>query len=148
MKSLVVLATLFSASFGGIWYLDAQGKLPEAYTGPASAKAEKPPPPRWYTVGEPFTLTMRGDHSVRLTVALQLPKQLPEFIGPGHEGAGRLRQEPVIRAIVTDTVMRSSVRSLRTTAGRREFERLLRRRIRAHTDVRPRRVLLPDVIVQ
>lgn len=146
MKSFLLLATIFGASFGGIWYLDGQGQLPEAYTGPAAAKA-KPPPPRWYTVGEPFTLTMRGDHSVRLTVALQLPKKLPEFVGPGQEGAGRLRQEPVIRAVVTDTVMQRSARTLRTAAGRRELERLLRRRIRAHTDVRPRRVLLPDVIV-
>ncbi|MFA9271663.1 MAG: flagellar basal body-associated FliL family protein [Baekduiaceae bacterium] len=147
MKSLLTLAAIFGASFGGIWYLDQQGRLPEAYTGPASAKADEPPPPRWYSVGEPFALTVRGDGSVRMTVALQLPKKLPVFV-EGEDGRERLAQEPVIREIVTETVMARSARSLRTSSGRRRLERLLRRRIRAHTDVRVRRVVIPDVTVR
>ncbi|MGK2939536.1 MAG: flagellar basal body-associated FliL family protein [Solirubrobacteraceae bacterium] len=147
MKTLLTLAAVFGVSFGGIWYLDQQGKLPESYTGAPSAKADEAPPPRWYTVGEPFALTVRGEGSVRMTVALQLPKRLPAFVEKGDR-KGRLAQEPVIRAIVTETVMDRSARSLRSNAGRRKLERLLRRRIRAHTDVRVRRVVIPDVTVQ
>lgn len=147
MKTFLTLAAIFGASFGGIWYLDQEGKLPASYAGTSSAKADEPPPPRWYTVGEPFALTVRGEGNVRMTIALQLPKKLPAFVEEGDR-KGRLVQEPVIRAIVTDTVMARSSRSLRTNAGRRKLERLLRRRIRAHTDVRVRRVVIPDVTVQ
>ncbi len=146
MKSLLTLTAVFGATFGGIWYLDSRGGLPEAYTGPPAAEADEPPPPRWYTVGEPLTLTVRGGQSARMTVALQLPEKLPAMVET-DDGGTRLAQEPVVRALVTDTVMRRSARSLRSPEGRRRLERLLRRRIRAHTDVRVRRVIIPDVLV-
>lgn len=146
MKSLLTLAAMFGASFGGLWYLDSRGDLPELYTGTPAAEADEPPPPRWYTVGEPLALTVKSGESVRMTVALQLPEKLPAMVET-DDGTMRLAQEPVVRAVVTDTVMRRSGRSLRSAEGRRRLERLLRRRIRAHTDVRVRRVIIPDVLV-
>lgn len=146
MKSLLAMIAVFSVALGGLWYLDREDKLPDAYR-PSAAKADdKPPPPRWYTLSRPFALTLRDDRSVRMTVALQLPTKLPKFVREG-ETAGELRQEAVIRQLITDTVMAQRARTMRSSAGRRRVERLLRRRIRAHTDVRARRVVFPDIIV-
>jgi flagellar basal body-associated protein FliL len=147
VRSLLVLGTVFAATVGGIAALDRDGKLPELYTGKPVARATTPPP-RWYAIGQPIAVTTSDGAEIRLTVALQLPKRLPAFVRDG-EAAVRLEQEPVVRAIVTDTVMQQRpASSVMTAQGRRRLERLLRRRIRAHTDVRVRRVVIPDALAR
>lgn len=147
VKNLLALTITFTLALAGVWYLDREDKLPTAYTGTPQAKAKEPPPARWYQLKRPFTIGLRDEGSVRLTVALQLPKTLPKFV-QGGDAEGQLEQEAVIRQIVTDTVMARSARTMRSAAGRKRVAALLRRRIRAHTDVRVRRVVLPDVIVR
>lgn len=146
MQSLLTLMAVFAAGVGGLALLDRDDRLPERYTGKPVSKAE-PPPPRWYTIGQPVSATSKDGAAVEVVVALQLPKRLPAFVRDG-EDAGRLEQEPVVRAIVTDTVMRRPASAVATPDGRRRLAGVLRRRIRAHTDVRVRRVVIPDAIAR
>ncbi|MBJ7328861.1 MAG: flagellar basal body-associated FliL family protein [Solirubrobacteraceae bacterium] len=146
MKSFVTLIVVFVGAIGALWYLDREEKLPKMVAGTPTASAKKPPPAHWYTLAEPFHVNLRGYETVRMTVALQLRKPLPRFVKRGA-AEGQLEQEAVIRDIVTDTTTNQDPAALRTVAGRRRLEELLERRIKAHTDVNPRRVLLPDVIV-
>lgn len=140
MKSLLTLIAVFTGGTVGLYELDRRGMLPEVYTGPPAAKAAEKPPP-WYAMGDPMLVTLRDGTTVRVTVALQLPKPYPKF-----DGQGVLAQEAVIRSLVTDTLMARRWDELASSRGRARVGRLLKRRIRAHTDVRPRRVLLPDLI--
>lgn len=145
MQSLLTLMVVFAAGLGGLALLDREDLLPEIYTGTTASKAE--PPPRWYTIGDPISATSTDGAAVEVVVALQLPERLPAFVRDGA-GAPRLEQEPLVRAIVTDTVMRRRSSAVATAAGRRRLAGVLRRRIRAHTDVRVRRVVIPDAIAR
>lgn len=147
MHTLVTLFAVFAAAVGGLALLDRDDRLPQLYTGTQAAASDRPPPPRWYAVRDPVVATAKDGMSVQVAVALQLPKRLPAFVRDG-EGAGRLEQEPVVRAIVTDTVMQRPGDAVMTTEGRTRLARVLRRRIRAHTDVRVRRVVIPDAVVR
>lgn len=147
MKSLVTLFAVFAVGVGGLAVLDRDDRLPELYTGTPASGADEPPPPRWYTIDQPISATSKDGMAIQVSVALQLPKRLPAFVRDG-DAAGRLEQEPVVRAIVTDTVMQRPGSAVATAEGRRRLERVLRRRIRAHTDVRVRRVVIPDVVAR
>ena len=63
-------------------------------------------------------------------------------------GYGVLKQEAVVRDIVTDVVTDESAHDLTSKRGREEIKKEILKRLKAQTDVKAHEVLLTDVAVQ
>jgi flagellar basal body-associated protein FliL len=63
-------------------------------------------------------------------------------------GYGVLKQEAVVRDIVTDVVTDESAHDLTSKKGREEIKKEILKRLKAQTDVKAHEVLLTDVAVQ
>jgi flagellar basal body-associated protein FliL len=91
-----------------------------------------------YLMPGQFTLNLTGGHYATLTVALLLP--------PTIDGAPA--DEPVIRAIVTDTITGQPESALIGARGRAVLEHRILSEVNAQTDATVSRVYFTDLAVQ
>jgi flagellar FliL protein len=109
-----------------------------------------------YVLPKEFLLNLNDGRYAKLNVALVLDHSQPTAAAAGGHGAapappegfGTLEQEAAVRDIVTDVVTGKSGDELIAASGRKRVKEEILAAIRAHTDVKVRDVLLPDVAVQ
>ena len=107
-----------------------------------------------YVLPKQFLLNLADGRFAKLDVALVLSEEAAkEMEAAGEEGAppegfGKLQQEAVVRAVVTDEVTDSSKKALVDRKGRRALRKKVLKALHEETDVEINDVLFTDVAVQ
>jgi flagellar FliL protein len=110
-----------------------------------------------YVMPKEFLVNLADGRLARLNVGMVFDHgftSAPAAAG-GHgaapkppEGYGQLRQEPIVRDIVTDVLTEAEGRELTGSEGREVLKRRIVKRIKKSTDVKVHEVLFTDVAVQ
>jgi flagellar basal body-associated protein FliL len=110
-----------------------------------------------YELPKSFLIDLAGGQYAKLNVALLLsPKQvLPEAATPaasssssGGEEKGTLPEEPLVRALITNTLTGAKAETLLEERPREQLAEELLKEINERTDLRVEAVLFPDLTVQ
>ncbi|UTI64682.1 flagellar basal body-associated FliL family protein [Paraconexibacter antarcticus] len=108
-----------------------------------------------YVLPKDFLLNLADGKFAKLDVALifkpgfsAAPAAGGEAAAAPPEGYGLLKQEPVVRAIVTDIVTNAGAKDLTSRKGRDSVKQRILKRIDKETDVPVKDVLLTDIAVQ
>lgn len=109
-----------------------------------------------YVLPREFLITMKGGRFAKLSIGLVLEQgfsSAPRTAGKGAPatpplGFGSLPQEAAVRAIITEELTGSAVKTLATKAKRRRLKRRIANVIRRRTDVSVEDVLITDLVVQ
>lgn len=107
-----------------------------------------------YVLPRDFLVNLRDGEFAKFNVGLVVPKGAADppkdkkKKGKPPEGFGTMPQEALIRDLVTDTVTGMAASRLISSTGRKKLKKRIERRIKAHTDVKVKDVLITDVAVQ
>ena len=106
-----------------------------------------------YVLPKQFTLNLKGGHFATLTLALLLPPGESDGATAAgtsttDAGFGTLPEEPIVRAIVTNTITDQPESSLLTAKGREHDRTVILKDIRKQSDVKVTSLYFTDVAVQ
>ena len=104
-----------------------------------------------YVMPKEFLLNLAGGRYAKMTVALVLaPGQSTggSSATPPAEGVGTLEQEPLVRQIVTDTITGVPAADLTSRKDRHRMQVEIRKEVDKTTDVKTRKVVFSDLVVQ
>lgn len=103
-----------------------------------------------YVMPKEFLLNLAAGRYAKVTVALVLaPGQSTggEDLAPA-EGFGTLEQEPLVRQIVTDTLTGVPAAELTSRKDRHHMQEEIRKEVDKTTDVKTKKVVFSDLVVQ
>lgn len=105
-----------------------------------------------YVMPKEFLLNLADGRYAKLTVALVLAPGQSTGGGEGAavppEGFGTLEQEPLVRQIVTDTLTGVPAAELTSRRRRHDFQERIRKAVDRTTDVKTKRIVFSDLVVQ
>ena len=146
-KLMIVVAIALVGALGGYKFVFAK----EAKPKPAKIHGDV------YALGKDFLVNLADSHYAKIGVAIVVDHGAAMPAGGGGHGAappnppegyGPLAQEAAVRDIVTDTLTDVDGSDLTSRRGREELKKLIKKKIKASTDVHIHDVLFTDVSVQ
>ncbi|HVW45800.1 MAG TPA: flagellar basal body-associated FliL family protein [Solirubrobacterales bacterium] len=105
-----------------------------------------------YVMPKEFLLNLAGGRYAKMTIALVLAPGQSTGGGEGAaappEGFGTLEQEPLVRQIVTDTLTGVPAGELTSRRDRHHFQEEIRKEVDKTTDVKTKKIVFSDLVVQ